>query len=709
MPSPRNTPFNRIAIVPVVLATVVGQALAQSPPDPMVTELPPVEVRGSGQSTPGPRIDPGLGVTSHTIGPAEIATVPGGSNASISTVLQRLPGVVQDSYGEIHIRGEHGNAQYRINGFTLPEELEGFGQQLNTQFVRSATLLTGTLPAQYGLKLSGIVDITTKTGADLQGGEAGVYGGSFGTIRPYYSIGGTTGNLEYFGNLTYERNNLGIENPTPSASALHDRTTQYSGFGGATYRIDDQSKLILLFGASNKQFQIPDTPGQSPQFTLANAPPIPSGALNENQNEQRYFAVLGYERHFDNLTIRPSLFYSYDRILYTPDAVGDLLYQGVAGRTLNQLSSFGPQLDATYALGDRHLIGFGGRVSFDGYNRRDSTLVFPTDTNGNQTSSTPATINDTDRKAGHTASVYLQDQWSVTPKLTVNYGLRYDNYYGYSKADQISPRVNAVYAVTADLSVHAGYARYFTPPGLEYITAATVARFANTTNAASAPNQTAPYPERAHYFDIGALQKFGDLTVSLDGFYKLSRGGIDLGQFGNAVILVPFNYDHGHTYGAEVGLRYTHGPWDAGLSFSYVKARAIDITSNQTAFPANELAYIAAHTITLDHDQPFTVAINGGYRFNQDNTRVFGDFLLGSGLRYGFANFGTLDPHYTFNAGIEHRIPLNNPDAKVLKLRLDVTNILDQKAKLRDGSGVGIAAAQFLPRRGVFGTVAVEF
>ena len=708
------SPMNTICRVPVACMLLASSvflqpALAQSPPDPTITELPPVEVRGSGRSDPGPRIDPGLGVTSYTIGPAEIATVPGGSNASISTVLQRLPGVVQDSYGEIHIRGEHGNAQYRVNGFMLPEELEGFGQQLNTQFVRSATLLTGTLPAQYGLKLAGVVDITTKTGADLQGGEVGIYGGSFGTIRPYYSIGGTTGKLEYFGNLTYDRNNIGIENPTSSHDALHDRTTQYSGFGGLTYRIDDQSKLILLSGASNRQFQIPNTPGQLPQFTLMNAPPIPSSALNENQNEQRYFAILGYERHFDNLTIRPSLFYSYDRILYTPDAVGDLLYQSVAGRTLNQLSSIGPQFDATYALGDQHLIGFGGRLSFDNYNRRDTVLVFPADGRGNPTSSIPAPISDTDRRTGHTASIYLQDQWSVTPKLTINYGLRYDNYYGYSKADQISPRVNTVYSVTPDLSVHAGYARYFTPPGLEFITAATVARFANTTNAASVPIQDAPYPERAHYFDVGAIQKFGNTTVSLDGFYKLSRGGIDLGQFGNAVILVPFNYDHGHTYGAEAAVRYAQGPWDAGLSFSYVRARATNITSNQTAFPAAELAYIAVHTITLDHDQPFTVAINGAYRFNQDNTQVFGDFLLGSGLRYGFANVGQLSPHFTFNGGIEHRIPLGRQDAKVLKLRLDVTNILDQKAKLRDGSGVGIAAAQFLQRRGIFGTVAVEF
>ena len=142
-----------------------------------------------------------LGVTGYTAGQSQIASAPGGASAPFQQVLLRLPGVVQDSYGEIHVRGEHGYAEYRINGVMLPEGLEGFGQEFDSHFIQSATLLTGALPAQFGLRLYGVVDITTKTGSDLNGGEAGVYAGSFDTVRPYIDYGGSDGNWITFSAL----------------------------------------------------------------------------------------------------------------------------------------------------------------------------------------------------------------------------------------------------------------------------------------------------------------------------------------------------------------------------------------------------------------------------------------------------------------------------------------------------------------------------
>jgi outer membrane receptor protein involved in Fe transport len=690
-------------------AAQVTKAAAPTPPGAAKNSLEEIVVRATRRSVDGPLIDRSLGATSYTLGQAQIGNAPGGANATLATQLERLPGVVQDSYGEIHIRGEHGNAQYRINGLQLPEGLEGFGQEFDTHYVKTVTLITGTLPAAYGLKLSGVIDIETKTGADLQGGTVGIYGGSFGTIRPFATGGGTYGAVDIFGSLSYDQNALGIENPTSGVTAIHDRTTQYNGFGGATWHVDDRSRLTLIAGATNEDFEIPDIAGHVPRFIVAGQPAIPSSALNENQNEQRSFAALGYETSFDGLTVRPALFYSENRILFTPDPIGDLQYSGVAGRTLNRLTSGGGQIDSTYEPASDHLLAFGGRLSLDGYKRQDSTSVFPANANATQASDIPITIDDKDRKTGRTLSVYLQDEWSVTHRLTVNYGLRYDNSLGFSHADQVSPRLSAVYELTPDASVHAGYARYFTPPGLEFVTPGTVALFRGTTNAATAPVQSAPYPERANYVDAGYLQRLGAFTVTADMFYKQSDGGIDLGQFGSAVVLVPFNYNHGHTYGVEANVNAARGPWTAGLSFSYVRAEAIGITSDQTAFPLPELLYIDKHVIILDHDQPFTVAINTAYQFDDHRTKISGDALLGSGLRYGFANLGQLSPHYVFNAGLEHRIPLKWAYAKDIRLRFDATNILDQAAALRAGSGVGIAAAQYLPRRGFFGTIAMDF
>src|SRR5262249_57780859 len=79
-------------------------------------------------------------------------------------VLLQAPGVVQDSFGQLHIRGEHSEIQYRINGIELPEGIAaGFSQTLSPRMASSISLLAGTLPAQYGYHTAGIVSIQTKT------------------------------------------------------------------------------------------------------------------------------------------------------------------------------------------------------------------------------------------------------------------------------------------------------------------------------------------------------------------------------------------------------------------------------------------------------------------------------------------------------------------------------------------------------------------
>ena len=88
------------------------------------------------------------------------------------------------------------------------------------------TLLTGALPAQYGLHTAGLFDITTKTGAELQagGGQIGVYGGSRQTLSGNFEFGGVTGQTEYYAIGRYLQNGLGLENPDSNINAIHDQT-----------------------------------------------------------------------------------------------------------------------------------------------------------------------------------------------------------------------------------------------------------------------------------------------------------------------------------------------------------------------------------------------------------------------------------------------------------------------------------------------------
>jgi outer membrane receptor protein involved in Fe transport len=71
--------------------------------------------------------------------------------------------------------------------------------------------------------------------------------------------------------------------------------------------------------------------------------------------------------------------------------------------------------------------------------------------------------------------------------------------------------------------------------------------------------------------------------------------------------------------------------------------------------------------------------------------------FFGSGLRSGDFNSSHLPSYYQINAGISHEYQV--PWGKPFTLRFDVVNLLDQVYELRDGSGIGVFAPQFGPRR----------
>ena len=104
-----------------------------------------------------------LGTAPTTLSREAIEALPQGTNTPFDKVLLQLPGVTQDTAaaGSLHVRNEHANVSYRINGILLPDGLSGLGQFLDTSFIGSLTLITGALPAQYGLRTAGIVDIKT--------------------------------------------------------------------------------------------------------------------------------------------------------------------------------------------------------------------------------------------------------------------------------------------------------------------------------------------------------------------------------------------------------------------------------------------------------------------------------------------------------------------------------------------------------------------
>src|SRR5664279_6036877 len=579
------------------------QVVANLPPAPTQTEV--VARQNQAFDTARQNILAPAGANSYELGHQAIEALPQGNNSTLDKVLLQLPGVTQDSAasGELHVRNEHGNLQYRINGIMLPDGVGSFGQILDTGIVGSLALLTGALPAQYGQRTAGVLDIQTKTDAFNNSGSVSVYGGSHGPITPSVEYGGTVGQTQYFVSGRFLQNNLGIENPTSSNEAIHDRTSQEKGFLYLSTVLDPTSRLTFMSGLSNSSFQIPNNPGQAPNNTAFGVSNFDSKFLNEHQNELTQFNVVAYQKSVDDIDMQISYFNRYSQLHFYPDPIGDLVFNGVSSDVYRQSAVNGIQEDTAWRAGFAHTLRFGFSVSAERSLVNNASILLPLADSANPGSGTidaPFSIFDSSSKTGWLIGAYLQDEWKITNQLTLNAGLRFDQMYQYVDANQLSPRVSLTWKPYDGTTFHAGYARNFTPPPQVIAAPTNLALVQNTTQQPAVLANDPVLPERSSVFDVGIDQKIyaiPGLEVGIDAYYKSARDLLDDGQFGAAYVLTAFNYDRAENMGLELKSSYSSGNFRIYGNLAWAKQIATNIVSNQFLFAPDELAYIASHSI----------------------------------------------------------------------------------------------------------------
>jgi outer membrane receptor for ferrienterochelin and colicins len=664
-------------------------------------------------------IETQTGASTYTIDAQAIAAIPGGQNNQLNQVLLQAPDVVQDSFGQIHVRADHNDLQYRLNGIILPEGISVFSQTLSPWLISSLKLITGALPAEYGLRTAGVIDLSTNSGLLQPGGEISFYGGSHGTYQPSAEFGGSVGQYTYYVTGDYKQDNLGIESPDGSSNPLHDHTTQGHAFGYFEDILDSSNRVSLILGLSDDEFQIPNQRGLQPSLGLNvnGQTDYLSDNLNERQHELADYAIVTWQHSEGALNWQSSLSARYTSLHFAPDLTGDLLYNGIAQDAFKNDTAIGWQTDGAYKFNDAHTVRAGIYYQHDSSKSDTTSQVLPIDSTGAQTSTVPLTIIGNGTKSQQIESVYLQDEWKPLDPFTVNYGLRYDHYNAYSSGGQLSPRINAVWEFSTGTTLHGGYSRYFTPPPFELVGAGTFTQFAGTTAVPPGSNtkDSAPIAERANYYDLGVQQKLFDktLTLGVDSFYEQAQHLIDEGQFGAPIILTPFNYRYGLIGGVEFTASYTNNNFAAYLNSAWQAAHGKGVESAQFNFDQAALNYIASNYIHLDHEG--RVSASTGVSYLWFGTRVSVDALLGTGLRDDLTlpdgsviPNGDHTPSYTqVNLGLSHAFDIGGSGP--LTVRFDVINVADKVYQIRSGSGVGVFAPQFGPRRGFFGGVAWKF
>jgi outer membrane receptor protein involved in Fe transport len=746
---------------------------AVSPPTASPTPVSPAEqLAAKGRSFDQARsnIFTTVGTTSNTISHNTIEDLPQGPNATVEQLLLQAPGVSQDSAasGLLHVRNDHANVQYRINGILLPDGVTGFGSIFDTSFIGNMSLVTGALPAEFGLRTTGLVDITTRTDLFNNSGSVSMYGGSHGTIAPSIEYGGTFGSncpttttttpgyvkalpastdcfagVQYYFTGRYLQNTVGIENPTPAYNAIHDFSQQDRGFAYMSAFVDPTTRISLIAGTSTNNFQIPNVPGQPigqsavPVTNAFGATSFNSAQLNENQTETTQFAVLSVQKSYEDFNGQLSYFTRHNSLQFTPDPTGDLLINGIASTVTRSSYTNGIQGDGSYQLNSAHTLRAGFSVSTEQVFVGNTSLVEPCMVCDGSDNGNPISLTDNVSKTGLLMGVYVQDEWKVTNQFTINAGLRFDQMDEFVSANQLSPRLSFTYKPFENTTFHAGYARYFTPPELVEAAPANIGLFNNTTGAVSGQNDPV-LPERSHYFDAGVDQKikFGcasdgkncsNLDLGVDAYYKIATDLIDNGLFGQALVLSAFNYAKGYNEGIEFHAKYNSGNFQAYANVAVAQQRASDPVSNQFLFDNStplatlggltELQYLQTHFIYTDHNQFVTASAGAIYQFcgriataaeaSGDNglswcgIKLSADMIYGSGLRAGDANIDTVPSYTQVNVGIKREFLLPN-DPLPMTVRFDVVNLFDSTYEIRDGSGIGVFAPQFGPRRGFF-------
>jgi outer membrane receptor protein involved in Fe transport len=320
-------------------------------------------------------------------------------------------------------------------------------------------------------------------------------------------------------------------------------------------------------------------------------------------------------------------------------------------------------------------------------------------------------IADSSQKTSYTYSAYLQDEWRALPDLTVNYGGRYDIVNGYTIGSQFSPRLNTVWKPTSSTTVHAGYARYFTPPPQELVRTTDLALFANTSGEPPVTENSPMKNESANYLDVGVIQDLlPGFKAGLDAYYQFADNLIDEGQFGAPVILTPFNYRHAINRGIELTTNYTKGNFSFYGNLAVAEQVGKGIESAQFSFTEEQLESADSMYVHTDHSQLYTASAGAAYMWH--GTRYAADLVFGSGLRSQPANDAvyngeTVPSYEQVDLNVTHRFA-NAPGGPVT-VRLSVINLFDKVYLLRSMTGVGEFANQYGPRRTVFAGISKEF
>ncbi|HEV8540403.1 MAG TPA: TonB-dependent receptor [Nitrospiraceae bacterium] len=667
----------------------------------IVSPLPPIQYKASSET--------------YSLSRKEIEQLPRGNNNDVNEVLATIPGAAVNALKQTHIRQEHSNLQFRIDGVPIPDTVTtAFADLITPRTWERADFILGGLEAQYGNRTAAVIDITSKSGTKPGFGSLQMFGGSNETVNPSFEYGGKIGEkFRYYVLNSYLTTNRGIEPPTLGKSVFHDQSERNQTYLRGDYQLDNTNNFTWLFLNSVAKYQIPTLPGLTPDPTVvgliqAQDPtytPVASQAVDQNQYENNQYGHMVWRRDVDaSQFFSLAGYFRQTRATFKTDPFNVLSYTSDPAEPFSASSqdreaySLGVRLDYTNKVNSEHLLKYGFQIDRTQAVNKTRISAFARDGVGNPTGPVIA-INGDRRIIGWREELWVQDQYTPNDKLTFNLGLRFDYIQALTDSWQISPRVGVTYKAAESDVFHAYYGRLFTPPNLESV-AFLVPQTVGTTAEPENLTTATPKPERSHYFEVGWYHAFGQkATLQVAAYYKLNENMSDAGQFGSTPLLNYFAFNTGWQRGIDGILKVNFTENLTGrANVAWGQSKGYGLQSGHFLLEQAEINDInSPGGVFADHMQSVTSSAVLTYRFLERNT-VSGQMLYASGLRTadpgGKTNSTHMPSYTTYNASLTHEIPITK--TQKFQLGFDVINLFDQGYfyNSSEGSiGLGIAHA----------------
>jgi hypothetical protein len=541
----------------------------------------------------GTLVDPYRAGSVNEMGPETIqnrlTALPG---RSMQDLVNSEPGWLYEGNAVLHPRGSEYQTQFVVDGIPLTDNRSpSFGPEVEADDVDSLKIYTAGIPAEYGRKMGGIVEVNTlKSAVPGLHGQLTLFGGT-------YATGGINTQDQY----TWKRNTFGVSgsgnmtghylNPVVPQNYTNNGTT---GSFSTNFERDltDKDRLTLIVRHELARYEIPNELVQQNGAYLPNAnnttgcSPVPPA----DEPSDCVFVPGGQLQTGDNFETMGSAAYQH---IFSADTIGWLR---VMGR--DNSNDFYSNPASWPVIATQHndfkefyFSGSGsthhGRQEWKAGVESDATFlhedfssIIPDCTDPSDPQC-PITLGILDAGAIAFAfagsrpdleqSAYVQDLIRLG-NWTINAGLRWDHYQLLLNQNAFSPRVSmSRYFPTLGLNLHGSYDRIFQTPSFENILLSSSKAAESLDTSVPAVQLPVP-PSHGSYYELGLTKAlFNRLRVDANMFRRDVNNYADDSQVLSTGISFPIAFRKVILYGAEGKLEVQDWKGFSGIaSYSYI-------------------------------------------------------------------------------------------------------------------------------------------